>query len=141
MWTPHVWGRWQDSSSPTSWCSLTNAIYKSTKMFWQQNPFSLLLKLSHSNMAKLPVKYYVVPLSISLCYVCEIYEWDFELGVLGTGGRVHWLSFQGKPSSGVFVRGRERWEMVASCGSWVQHRRDLLLDSAIWVRLSWLVQS
>ena len=61
--------------------------------------------------------------------------------VLGIGGRVHWLSFQREPSSSVFVRGRERWAMVASCGCWVQHLWDLLLDSAQWVWLSWLTQS
>ena len=59
----------------------------------------------------------------------------FWVGVLGTGGRVHWLSVQGEPSSGVFLRRRSKDEpegVVTSGGCRVQHTHHLLLDSPHW---------
>ena len=68
-------------------------------------------------------------------YVLSIYEWKSELVL--AGGRVHWLSFQGEPSSGVFLRGRSENPGVAtSGGSLVQHPHHVLLDSPHSVQLA-----
>lgn len=54
---------------------------------------------------------------------------------LKTGRCIYWFGIQGQSGGGVPAGGGERWRMAAGGGAWVQHLRDLLLDSHL--RLSW----